>query len=337
MRSIRGCLFNLDFVQDIHVAHDRWSVSIQTHNDTHANQQAIREQGVYRLTRLVDVSRVDGDSFCGDEARELLDALRNFLSFANGGPCTVVCPAGVDENGNQVWSQWSFPYDSDRVAFCWSGRQMAEPLVRLLPGFMAKWADEGWRDALGTAIWWYITANCGSMIDSGIVSAQVAMERLAYEYCVRDAALVSERGFDRLSAADRHRILLGSLKIPRQIQSSLGALLSASGVGGRDWKDAPGALAAIRNQLVHSGQSRGLLAPECYIEAWQLGAWLKPSSSPCAVSVASAGTESASAKKAFHGRRSDCRLANVERGLVTAPSLGWRAHERWRSWDGRDE
>ena len=274
MRSVRGCLFNLDFVQDTHVAHDRWSVTIQTHDDTDANRKAIREQGAYRPTHVVGVSRVDGDSFCGNEAREMLDALRNFLSFANGGPCTLVCPTGFDENGDEVWSQWSSPYDSDRVAFCWSGRQMADPLVRLFPGFMDRWADEGWRDALGTAIWWYITANGGSMIDSGIVSAQVAMERLAYEFCVREAALVSERGFDRLSAADRHRMLLGSLKIPREIHPSLGALLSASGAGGRDWKDAPGALAAIRNQLVHSGKPRDLLAPECYIEAWQLAAWL---------------------------------------------------------------
>ena len=162
--------------------------------------------------------------FRGDEARETLEALRNFLSFANGGPCMLVCPSGCDENGDEVWAQWSSPYGAESVAFCWSGRRFAEPLVTLSPGFMTKWEDEGWRDALRTAIWWYTTANGGGALDSGIVSAQIAMERLAYEYCVRERALVSERGFDRLPTADRYRMFLASLEIPLDIGPSLGAL-----------------------------------------------------------------------------------------------------------------
>ena len=274
MRSLRACLFNLGFYQDVDLAHGQWVVAIRTHGDTVAHQRAIRDQGLYRPTHTVDVRDTEGRSFSGVEADGVLQALGNFLSFANGGSCTLVCPSGRDENGEHVWSQWSAPIGPESVAFCWSGRRFAKPLVALFPGFMAKWADEGWRDALRTAIWWYTAANDGTAIDSGIVSAQIALERLAYEYCVRERALVSERGFDRLTAADRYRMFFASLAVPLSIPSSLTVLSSASKSEGRDWADAADAMTALRNKLVHSGKPRAPLPPGCYNEAWLLATWL---------------------------------------------------------------
>ena len=274
MRRVRACLFNQSLVEGMDLVHGDWSVAIQTHGDTRANQQVIKEQGIYRPTHTVESARATGGAFRGDEASDMLEALRNFLSFANGGPCILVCPSGNDEDGDEVWTQWSSPYGAESVAFCWSGRLFAEPLIALFPGFMTKWEDEGWRDALCTAIWWYATANNGGALDSGIVSAQIAVERLAYEYCVRERALVSERGFDRLPAADRYRMLLASLAIPLDIGPPLDALESASRSGGRGWADVADALVAIRNQLVHSGKPRARLPSECYTEAWLLAAWV---------------------------------------------------------------
>ena len=274
MRTIRALLFNLDLVQDVELSHGHWSVAVQSHGATFANQKAIREQGVCRHTHTVGIEKVGGGSISVDEAYQILEALRNFLSFTNGGACTLVCPGGFDANGEAVWSQWSAPYGAESVAFCWSGRKSAKPLAELFPGFMAKWVDEGWRDALRTAVWWYTVVNNGGVIDSGIVSAQIAMERLAYEYCVRERALVSERGFKRLPTADRYRMFLTSLAIPLDIAPSLADLASASKTGGRNWADVADALVSIRNQLVHSGRTHAHLASNCYTEAWLLAAWL---------------------------------------------------------------
>ena len=143
----------------------------------------------------------------------------------------------------------------------------------MFPGFMDRWAIDGWDDALGKAIWWYALANSGSpAIDQRIVTAQIAMERLSYEYCVRERALVSKQGFEKLPAADRYRLLLSSMDIPITIPSAAKSLIAVSSA--RNWTDSPQALTEIRNNLVHAGRKGTGLKGEGYVEAWQLATGL---------------------------------------------------------------
>ena len=144
-------------------------------------------------------------------------------------------------------------------------------LVELFPGFMDRWTTEGWEDALGTAIWWYAQSNSGSpAVDQGIVTAQIAMECLSYEYCVRERTLVSKQGFEQLWASDRYRLLLRSLDIPIEIPDAAAALTSANRRRKKKWADGPHALTEIRNRLVHGGRKGAQLQGECYVDAWLL-------------------------------------------------------------------
>ena len=228
----------------------------------------LRERGGYRLTHVIEFDQ-EGGCFSGQDADSLLQAIQNFLTFADGGMCRLVCPSGWDSAGRQVWARWSSPSEWRRKCLCWFDGKNAEPLVELFPGFMDRWTTEGWEDALATAIWWYAQANSGSpAVDQGIVTAQIAMERLSYEYCVRERTLVSKQGFEQLRASDRYRLLLRSLDIPIEIPDAAAALTSAKRK--EKWADGPHALTEIRNSLVHGGRKGAQLQGQCYVDAWLL-------------------------------------------------------------------
>ena len=54
-------------------------------------------------------------------------------------------------------------------------------LEDLFFGFTAKLSENSWNDTLRRVLYWYYTANT-SNIDSGIILAQTALEKLMYMY-----------------------------------------------------------------------------------------------------------------------------------------------------------
>ena len=252
----------------LELEHGPWKGRIRTLKQDPERSRDLRLTGGYRLTHVVEFDQAGG-CFSGQDGDRLLQAMESFLTFANGGMCRLVCPSGRDSAGTQVWGRWSSPSEWRRKRLCWFDGMNAEPLVELFPGFMDRWMTEGWGDALGTAIWWYAQAISGTpAVDQGIVAAQIAMERLSYEYCVRERTLVSKQGFEKLWVSDRYRLLLRSLDVPIEIPDAAKALISASKK--EKWVDGPHALTEIRNKLVHSGRKRAQLQGECYVDAWLL-------------------------------------------------------------------
>lgn len=256
----------------LELEHGRWKGRIRMVGQGPERIQELREKGGYRLTHIVEVGQ-DGRWFNGADADKFLQAVRNFLTFAKGGICGLVCPSGQDDAGNEVWVRWSSPTEWWRSSSWFHGGD-AERLAEAFRGFMDRWwGTNGWDDALQTAIWWYAQANSGTpAIDQGIVTTQIAMERLSYEYCVEERSLVSKGGFEKLPAADRYRLLLGSLDIPITIPSAAKSLIAASNA--RNWTDSPHALTDIRNNLVHAGKRRAELDGDGYFQASRLATWL---------------------------------------------------------------
>ena len=226
----------------------------------------ISETGCYRITHTVEVSQ-GGECFSGSDAEDFLQSMQTFLSFAGSRICNLVCPTGRDGNGKEVWVRLSSPTEARKPRLCWfNGQDPSDPLVELLPKFMDRWTNDGWRDALRTGVWWYTRANSGSVaVDEGMVAAQIAMERMAYEYLVCDRELITKRQFNNrcFKASDLYRKMLRQLGIPVGIPDAA-KILKTSG----EWEDAPHALTKIRNDLVHAGTERTRLPDGCYREAW---------------------------------------------------------------------
>lgn len=136
---------------------------------------------------------------------------------------------------------------------------------------MKKWKDEGWREALREAIYWYLRANDSSwLIDEkgGIILAQAAIERLSYEKERR--SLSSKNKFRKTPASYRLRRLFSSLDIPIDLPDKTDELRKLK--DRMNWRDAPDVLKEIRNSVVHP-EREVAISREAYCEAWKLLLW----------------------------------------------------------------
>lgn len=249
-----------------------WAIQLRSVFETSANFKELENEGGYGLTHVAYLSKADRSLFTGEKAQEVLGLLRDFFSFAKGSRCHPVCSVGFDDDGNHVLEAWSSPKDSWSRPLSWFDEQHSEQLVALFPGFMEKCGDPDWRSALHEVIYWYLIANNTSIgIDAGIILAQTAIERLSFEYSVRDRRLVETKGFKELRASDRMRLLLSSLDIPLEIPAHLAELTKLA--GGLNWLDSPHALTDVRNSLVHPERKQKASFSGCYYDTLRLGLW----------------------------------------------------------------
>ena len=139
---------------------------------------------------------------------------------------------------------------------------------------MKRWVNDDWREALHEVIYWYLNANHSSRgIDAGIILTQAAIERLSYEFSVKDRRLLTVNGFKDLWASDKFRLLFSSVNIPLDIPAETSELQRLAGNRQMNWIDAPHALTEIRNSLVHPEHRRRGQVSSSYYEAWNLGLW----------------------------------------------------------------
>jgi len=262
------------FIEHVDLTYDEWKVELTSLISTRENIKALKEEGGYRLTHIGGTQKADGTFFSGKDANECLKALRFFLSFAKGGWCEPLCAVGLDSSDNRVWESWSSPRESWHSPLSWFDPHSSSQLVALFPGFMARWMDDDWSDALHGVIYWYLNANNSPRgIDAGIILTQAAIERLSYEYSVKDKRLLTVNGFKGLWASDKFRLLFSSLGIPLDIPAATPKLKNLASTGQMNWIDAPHAFTEIRNSLVHPEHKRRGQFGAAYYEAWNLGLW----------------------------------------------------------------
>jgi hypothetical protein len=251
-----------------------WKIELKSLFSTQENIKILKAEGGYRLTHIGSLEKIGGTSFSGKDASECLHALRYFLSFAKGCWCEPICPAGFNVSSNRVWESLSAPRETWHVPFSWFDPHSSSQLATLFPGFMKKCENADWREALHEVIYWYLNANDSSRgIDAGIILTQAAIERLSYEYSVKDRRLVEVEGFKKLVASDKFRLLFSSLNISLVIPSETPELQKLSCKGQLNWLDAPHALTEIRNSLVHPEHKKRKQLGDAYFEAWNLGLW----------------------------------------------------------------
>ncbi|HPD49698.1 MAG TPA: hypothetical protein PLM84_04665 [Smithellaceae bacterium] len=259
-------------IEHIDLICDQWNIALKSLLSTRENIKKLNEEGGCRLTHVGGIKRADSLSFSGKDAKECLEALLFFLSFAKGGWCEPTCAVGFDESDNRVWESWSSPREPWYEPPSWFDRHNGSQLNIFYPGFMKKWKNDDWREALHEVLYWYLNANYSPRgIEAGIILTQAAIERLSYEYTVKDKRLLVLNGFKDLWASDKFRILFSSLGIPLEIPNETPEILRLA--KDLNWLDAPHALTEIRNSLVHPEHKRRRQLDSIYYEAWNLGLW----------------------------------------------------------------
>jgi len=263
-KDITGSTTNI-----IELAAGSWKVELRSLVETPDCFKKLKSEGGYGLTHIGCLKKPDGSSFSGKEAGETLDALRLFFSFAKGISCEPICAVGFDNSNTRVWESWSSPREPWYSPTSWLDQYHCEQLPCLFPGFMRRWEDGNWRDALYEVIYWYLNSNYHLReIDTGIILTQVAIERISYEYAVKHRKLIEAKGFNKLKASDQFRLLFSSLDIPLDISTATPEMIKLAKQF--NWLDAPHAMTEVRNSLIHPVHRR---INSALIEVWKLGLW----------------------------------------------------------------
>ncbi|MFH1715967.1 MAG: hypothetical protein ABIF19_01330 [Planctomycetota bacterium] len=253
-----------------------WNVEIKSLSTTADTVKTLRASGGYGLTHIGSLQKEDGSFFDGKTAEQTLNALRHFFSFSRGMWCVPCLAVGFDNSKSRVWEAWSSPGGRWASPTSWFDPHHCDQLVKFFPGFMANWKDANWRKALHEVIYWYLSSNSSTLglginIDGGIILTQAAIERLSFEYVVRERRLIETEGFKNLRASDKIRLLLSSLDIPIDIPASLPEFRKLAGQFG--WLDGPHAITEVRNSLVHPDHKRIGQFGKAFFPAWSLGQW----------------------------------------------------------------
>jgi len=191
----------------------------------------------YLLTHVAEVQK-SGQSITPRELQEILDLLYWLFAFMRGARAGPVLPS-VDYPFAEHWiSVASWTVDEARRVDTWLPDHSPIDVDCLFGGFMNKWSNSVWNEALKTTIAWYVAANAPSTPNEArIPLCQIALEVLA-----------SLRGLEDGPAHERIRSLLQGLNIPTQVPPRLQALDTyATGLG----VDAPECLTRIRNKFEH--------------------------------------------------------------------------------------
>ncbi len=126
------------------------------------------------------------------------------------------------------------------------------------------------------AIHWHVEANAqAGSIEGSIVLTQAAFELLASALPVRQHAGIAEKRFDKLPAGERAVHLFGWAGIPTSLPAEFKDLTAVAKNAAK--KDAPSAMAAIRNTITHpTPKNRRKFSKhtdQARYEAWVMSLW----------------------------------------------------------------
>jgi hypothetical protein len=181
---------------------------------------------------------------------------------------------GLDSTGKVVfWQLGAGKLDRADSESNWLDGVRAEKAMKeLFPGFMRLIADKSWEETLNVVIYWYIRGDSSKVgPDGSLILLQAALERLAWQFLVQDARVLSEDGFNKLPAADTLRLLLSHNHIPLEIPPGQSKLIAIG--KGFGWSDGADAVVQTRNRLVHPPKKRGNPVKLYFYGAYVIAKW----------------------------------------------------------------
>jgi hypothetical protein len=254
---------------------DRWRIVLVTMNNAPETKELLQEQGGYAFTHVCKLERTDESLYSLDEAREVLEAFSEYLSFARGIRVAPIFLTGYDEAGKQVWEEWPTLVEADpwQNGCIWFDIDSTE-VVDIFPGFMRRWENDNWRGLVQESIHWYLESNKkAGGINGSIVLEQTALEKLAWVFLVEEKRSISAHGFEKIPAADQIRLLLSQLGIDSSIHHRWTDLVQQSKE--YNWVDGPQAITELRNAIVHpktkERKKASRISDSTKYQAWQLG------------------------------------------------------------------
>lgn len=256
---------------------EHWTVRLNSVKNTGDAIKKTENDGITRMTHVACLKKSDDTTFSAEEFSDIWILLVNFFTFLKGGRTWPVMSTGYS-NDRPVLHYWSAPQVSNNN-FSWFNPDDPSLAEAFFPLFTEIWnRSSEWTETLDRVILWYAKANTLGVTpgnDVGIIMAQAALERLAYQYLVVDentSKFSEPNEFGKLRASCKIRKLCESLGIPLHITDVTPDIFSEKHVVG--WEDIPHALTDIRNLIVHPKKKHQKSFQKCYFEAWIMSVWL---------------------------------------------------------------
>jgi hypothetical protein len=232
-----------------------WRVTLDSLENVGKVIRDLKADGGYGLTHTGLAERNDGADFQWQQFQQLSEALFDFLSFARGSWSCDILPRGENANGGSGFFSWGVPklsvWKNNDV---WFSPLHASELPSVFPGFMTRWEDARWQEAVRFAVHAYVESNSQSgSIESSIILGQITLELLSAAILVEEHGVATAADFNNSRmwpAMRKFRELLSFCGIPIAIPPTLGHLTAAAVSQG--WVDGPQALTQTRNKIAHS-------------------------------------------------------------------------------------
>ncbi len=244
-----------------------WSIEIAAIPGSSRIQKRLRAASDIEVTHTGKITRCDGGEFSVQEARKPHKSLVFFLSFARQYHCGSTHIKGFDRGGQLAWENWGVPNGEPypKIYMSWFGKRDGAQLEQAFPGFWRRWHGDGYT-TLVAALEWYLASHEAKLVQVGNILVQAALEKLT-------ATLLEEQGCKERGkpASQRIRAALKSLGVNTGIPaeySDLGTYCMQNEIS-----EGPRAIVEIRNTLVHSDMQHGILCPDVYVQARELGLW----------------------------------------------------------------
>ena len=202
---------------------DPWRITLDKIEDAKKLFNELGAIGGYAITHVGKLERLDGKKFAAKLSAKVFEALFRYLSFCRGAWVAPILPIGFDENGDRTWERWrDWKIERWKHVPNWFNSHAEEGLSGGFPGFFERWQDENWTEALLLSNHWYVEANMSAGgVEGGIILAQSAIEVLGWTHLVAEKSALSEKGYEKLDAVDKLRLLMSIWGIPTSIPVSL--------------------------------------------------------------------------------------------------------------------
>jgi hypothetical protein len=236
-----------------------WRVTLDQQGNPKEAWDTLRSQGGFLVSHTGLLRRVGNKQISYSLAQDHLFSLHYFFGFLRGAWCGPVAAEGFTNQGSawRTLGSWLVTPWRGREIRSWFPRALPVPetISSLYGSFRRRWNTPHWRNALPFAISWHVAANADSRtLEAAIVQTCIALELLAWAYCVEDRRYYSANRFHDLGGEGRLRALLKHLNIPTQVPPFFPELMKAT--RRRHFADGVAILTRVRNALVHPTRSK---------------------------------------------------------------------------------
>ena len=227
-----------------------WNITLDSLSNIKQLEEDLINSSGFAITHYGILEKNDGSLFDYQESKQIIDALKLYLSFVRGSfisPCGLI---GFNADHNEIWKGWKsspmFPYQHN---ISWVSQLETKTFEEPFKGFADLYFDPEWFESLKRLIYIHVEAQHIAMSGEGaIILLQSALELLAYEILVEKNRVLSKTQFERSSNGERIKLLFDQLKIPLEISEHLEVLHKTAKE--KNWL-APDVITKIRNPIVH--------------------------------------------------------------------------------------